>query len=93
MRVVLSAECGGTAVGRRLFDSPERASHSMPQGYSFALEYARSACWRDCTSTMLSRKGFTFRDPRPAVVLAMQRMATIVALMRREPLCPPVRMV
>ena len=46
-----------------LFDSPQSASHSMPHGYSFALEYARSACWGDCTSTMLSRKGFTFRDP------------------------------
>ncbi|MFV0135258.1 hypothetical protein ACLGIH_18895 [Streptomyces sp. HMX87] len=31
--------------------------------------------------------------PTPAVVLAMQKMATIVALMRCEPLCPPVRMV
>lgn len=31
--------------------------------------------------------------PDPAVVLAMQRMATIVALVRREPKCPPVRMV
>ncbi len=29
----------------------------------------------------------------PAVVLAMQKMATIVALVRREPKCPPVRMV
>jgi len=46
-----------------LFDSPRRASHSMPHAYSFALEYARSACWGDCTSTMLSRKGITFRDP------------------------------
>lgn len=31
--------------------------------------------------------------PVPAVVLAMQRMATIVALVRRESKCPPVRMV
>ncbi len=53
------------AAGHRLFDSPGRASHSMPHGYSFALEYARSACSRDCTSTMLFHKGFTFRDPCP----------------------------
>lgn len=31
--------------------------------------------------------------PAPAVVLAMQKMATIVAYVRREPKCPPVRMV
>lgn len=49
----------------RLFELPGRASHSIPYGYSFALEYARSACWRDCTSTMLAHKGFTFRDPCP----------------------------
>lgn len=56
---------GGRARRRRLFDSPGRASHSMPHGYSFALEYARSACWGDCTSTMLCHKGFTVRDPCP----------------------------
>ncbi len=67
--------CGGAGSGaayrpqgraaRRtcLFDSPRRASHSMPHAYSFALEYARSACWGDCTSTMLSCKGITVRDP------------------------------
>ncbi|CAD5960126.1 protein of unknown function [Streptomyces sp. KY70] len=49
-----------------LFDSPQRASHSMHHAYSFALEYARSACCGDCTSTMLSRKGITFRDPEEA---------------------------
>jgi hypothetical protein len=54
---------GRKAVGPCLFDFPRRASHSMAHGYSFALEYARSACWGDCTSTMLSHKGFTFRDP------------------------------
>lgn len=31
--------------------------------------------------------------PVLAVVLAMQEMATIVALVRREAKCPPVRMV
>ncbi|GAA3499842.1 hypothetical protein GCM10019016_069470 [Streptomyces prasinosporus] len=31
--------------------------------------------------------------PVPAIVLAMQKMATIVALVRRESKCPPVRMV
>lgn len=38
----------------------------MHHAYSFALEYARSACCGDCTSTMLSRKGITFRDPEEA---------------------------
>ncbi len=42
---------------------------------------------------MLSHKGITFRDSCPAIVLAMQKMATIVALVRRETKCPPVRMV
>jgi hypothetical protein len=36
----------------------------MHYAYSFALEYARSACCGDCTSTMLSHRGVTFRDPR-----------------------------
>lgn len=49
-----------------LFDSPQRASHSMHHAYSLALEYARSACCGDCTSTMLSRRGITFRDPEEA---------------------------
>ena len=31
--------------------------------------------------------------PALAIVLAMQKMATIVALVRREAMCPPVRMV
>jgi hypothetical protein len=48
---------GVRRLGAPLFDSPRRASHSMPHAYSLALEYDRSACWGDCTSTMLSRKG------------------------------------
>ncbi|CAM5479128.1 hypothetical protein SGLAM104S_07347 [Streptomyces glaucescens] len=54
--------CGRRAAFR-LFDSPRRRSHSMPHGYSFAREYARSACWGDGVSTKLCCKGFTFRDP------------------------------
>ncbi|GGZ25743.1 hypothetical protein GCM10010387_19140 [Streptomyces inusitatus] len=52
----------GQAVYEPLFDSPRRASHSMRHGYSFALEYARRACFGDCTSTMLFRKSVTFSD-------------------------------
>ena len=57
---------GPRGAATALFDSPQHASHSMDHAYSFALEYARSACCGDCTSTMLSRKGITFRDPEEA---------------------------
>lgn len=46
---------------------------------------------------MLSRKGFTLCNPGFdrcwSLFLVMQKMATIVALVRREAMCPPVRMV
>lgn len=58
---------GPRGEGTLLFDSPQHASHSMDHAYSFALEYARSACCGDCTSTMLSRRGVTFRDPEEAL--------------------------
>lgn len=65
----IGGACPGSdsrGVDALLFDSPQRASHSMHHAYSFALEYARSACCGDCTSTMLYPEGITFRDPEEA---------------------------
>lgn len=74
-RLSRCCQCGGSGPGtaRRPhrpeasyappFGFPQSEPHSMHYAYSFALEYARSACCGDCTSTMLSPMGITFRDP------------------------------
>ena len=56
---------------------------NMPEALVGVTERQSCCLARDSRSVTLA----------PIVVLAMQKMATIVALVRREAMCPPVRMV